>query len=121
MASGLQDADADAGQKCDHRGGGSQGPSEGRGDRREVDLAQSRYRGHQRTDDRLRRREQVAGQPEGGQLAIRPSMVLLDPTLRWTVTKEALRSKSHNTPLLGREVTGRVRMTLAGGEIVWQT
>ena len=60
---------------------------------------------------------------EGGSLAIgaRADIVLLDPAARWTVSRENLRSKSYNTPLLGREVTGRVRMTLAAGEMVWQS
>ncbi len=59
---------------------------------------------------------------EGGSLAVgtRADLVLLDPAARWTVTREALRSRSHNTPLFNRELTGRVRMTVAAGEIVWQ-
>ncbi len=59
---------------------------------------------------------------EGGSLAVgaRADLVLLDPAARWKVTREALRSRSHNTPLLDREVTGKVRMTVAAGEIVWQ-
>jgi dihydroorotase len=56
---------------------------------------------------------------EGGSLAIgaRADVTVIDPDARWTVTKETLRSKSHNTPLLGREVQGRVRLTLVGGAI----
>jgi dihydroorotase len=59
---------------------------------------------------------------EGGSLAVgaRADLVLLDPSARWTVARESLRSKSHNTPLLGREVTGRVAMTVVAGRIVWQ-
>ena len=58
---------------------------------------------------------------EGGTLAVgaRADLTLLDPSERWTVTPKELRSRSHNTPLLDREVTGRVRMTVAAGEIVW--
>jgi dihydroorotase len=60
---------------------------------------------------------------EGGTLKIgsRADLVLLDPAARWTVDEKSLRSKSHNTPLYKREVTGRVRMTVAAGEIVWQS
>jgi dihydroorotase len=47
-------------------------------------------------------------------------VVLLDPAHRWTITREALRSRSHNTPLLNQEVVGAVRMTVVGGEVVWQ-
>ena len=34
--------------------------------------------------------------------------------------KEALRSKSHNTPLLNREVVGSVQMTVVAGEVAWE-
>ncbi|MFW5877425.1 MAG: dihydroorotase [Myxococcota bacterium] len=57
---------------------------------------------------------------EGGSLreGARADVTLIDPERRWTVSKEALRSRSHNTPLLDRQVTGAVRMTLVAGEIV---
>jgi len=59
---------------------------------------------------------------EGGSLkpGARADLVLLDPALRWTITREALRSRSHNTPLLNKEVVGAVRMTVVQGEVVWQ-
>jgi len=57
---------------------------------------------------------------EGGSL--RPGspadVTVLDPEARWILEREALRSKSHNTPLLERELTGRPVMTIVGGEIV---
>jgi len=55
---------------------------------------------------------------EGGSLIVgaRADVTVIDPEARWTVTKDALRSKSHNTPHLGREVVGRVRLTLVGGK-----
>jgi dihydroorotase len=61
-------------------------------------------------------------QIEGGTLkeGARADLVLLDPGLRWTITKEALRSRSHNTPLLNKEVVGAVRMTVVGGDVVWE-
>ncbi|MBC7174379.1 MAG: dihydroorotase, partial [Polyangiaceae bacterium] len=48
----------------------------------------------------------------------RADVVLLDPERRWTVRKEALRSRSHNTPLLDREVVGSVEMTIVAGAVV---
>lgn len=51
----------------------------------------------------------------------RPADVtVIDPELRWILSEEALRSKSHNTPWLGRELTGRPTMTLVDGAVVYQ-
>ncbi len=57
---------------------------------------------------------------EGGTLKVgkRADVTVLDPEQRWTVTREALRSRSHNTPLLGKELQGTVALTIAGGRIV---
>ncbi len=43
-------------------------------------------------------------------------VIVFDPEERWTVTAETLKTKSHNTPLLGMEMQGRTRLTLVGGE-----
>ena len=45
-------------------------------------------------------------------------LAVIDPDQRWTVRKDALRSRSHNTPLLDQEITGRVRMTLVAGDLI---
>lgn len=57
---------------------------------------------------------------EGGSLKEgRPADVtVLDPEARWILEQSALRSKSHNTPLLGRELMGRPVMTIVGGNVV---
>lgn len=47
-------------------------------------------------------------------------VTILDPNARWKVSKEALRSKSHNTPFLGRELVGQVTHTIVGGEVVFE-
>ncbi|HOL64236.1 MAG TPA: amidohydrolase family protein, partial [Accumulibacter sp.] len=47
-------------------------------------------------------------------------LCLFDPVETWQVTADTLRSQGKNTPYLGRQVTGRVRMTLVGGRIVYQ-
>lgn len=55
---------------------------------------------------------------EGGTL--RPGspadIVLFDPEERWTVDPAQFRSRSRNTPFTGRELLGRVRRTIVGGE-----
>ena len=59
---------------------------------------------------------------EGGSLreGRRADVTVLDPEARWILDKEALRSKSHNTPLLGRELMGRPSLTIVGGQIVYE-
>lgn len=49
----------------------------------------------------------------------RAELCLVDPSARFVVDPARLRSKSKNTPLLGRELTGRVKMTLAAGRVVF--
>ena len=46
------------------------------------------------------------------------TVTLFDPAAEWTVTEAALRSRSHNTPLLGTTVRGRVLLTIASGRVV---
>lgn len=55
---------------------------------------------------------------DGGTLApgAPADIVLFDPDERWVAAPETLKTKSPNTPLLGMELRGRVRMTLVGGE-----
>lgn len=57
-----------------------------------------------------------AGTLEAGACA---DVAVIDPSLRWTLDASALRSKSHNTPWLGQEMTGAVVRTLVGGEVVY--
>ena len=37
----------------------------------------------------------------------------------WRVERDALASASANTPLLGRELPGVVRLTVASGRVTW--
>jgi len=43
---------------------------------------------------------------------------VFDPDLHWVVAPSALRSQGKNTPFLGLEVSGKVRYTLVGGQVV---
>ena len=47
-------------------------------------------------------------------------LVVVDAGDRWSVTPEALASRGKNTPLLGRELPGRVLVTLAQGRLAYQ-
>jgi dihydroorotase len=42
-------------------------------------------------------------------------LIVFDPDERWVVMAEALKTKSANTPLLGMELRGRVKLTYVGG------
>ena len=50
----------------------------------------------------------------------RADLVLVDPAERWTIDPARLWSKSTNTPFLGRDVTGRVLMTVAAGQPIFE-
>jgi dihydroorotase len=50
----------------------------------------------------------------------RADLALVAPEERWTIARGRLRSKSMNTPFYGQEVTGRVRMTVVSGAIVYE-
>jgi dihydroorotase len=43
---------------------------------------------------------------------------VFDPDLHWVVESSALRSQGKNTPFLGLELSGKVRYTLVGGQVV---
>ncbi|CAN94432.1 Dihydroorotase [Sorangium cellulosum So ce56] len=49
----------------------------------------------------------------------RAELCLVDPNLSFVLDPARLRSKSKNTPFLGRQLTGRVKMTLASGRVVF--
>ena len=48
-------------------------------------------------------------------------LCVFDPAARWTVTPSALRSQGKHTPFAGYELTGRVRCTLVGGHLAYNT
>jgi dihydroorotase len=45
-------------------------------------------------------------------------VTVFDPDERWTVDPEAFRSRSRNTPFTGRELRGRVELTVVDGSVV---
>jgi dihydroorotase len=46
-------------------------------------------------------------------------LILVDPDATWRVDPEGLASQSANTPLIGRELPGVVRLTVANGRVTW--
>jgi len=60
---------------------------------------------------------------EGGSL--RPGapadVTVVDPSARHEVSKSMMHSRSSNTPFLGWKLRGRVRWTIVGGRVVWES
>lgn len=62
----------------------------------------------------------LCGLPAGSLSVGSPAdIVIFDPSAEWTVSEEELHSKSKNSPFIGQRLKGRVRYTIAGGEIVY--
>jgi len=57
---------------------------------------------------------------DAGHLApgVDADVCVFDPDLHWVVAPSALRSQGKNTPFLGLELSGKVRYTLVGGQVV---
>lgn len=49
------------------------------------------------------------------------NLALVDPEARWVVGEEPFQSRSGNSAFLGRELRGRVELTVAGGQVAWRT
>jgi dihydroorotase len=43
--------------------------------------------------------------------------IIIDPAAKWTVDPKQFKSKSTNTPLVGKELYGRVERVIVGGEV----
>ena len=57
------------------------------------------------------------GDIEPGKIA---DIVIFDPNKTYEINKNEFASKGRNTPFNGKTVTGKVRMTIAGGHIVYE-
>lgn len=66
---------------------------------------------------RILRLEGGAGEITIGKAA---DLVVFDPEASYVIDKNTFVSKSKNTPFHGRKVTGRVDMTIIGGDVVYQ-
>ena len=54
------------------------------------------------------------------QIGADADVTIIDPHHQWTVTRSSFRSKSCNTPYLGRSLQGRADTVLVGGEVRFQ-
>ncbi len=46
------------------------------------------------------------------------NIVVFDPSVRWTVSRDRLQSRATNTPYDGRALSGKVRTLLVRGALV---
>ena len=64
---------------------------------------------------------EVLGLPSGhlgvGAVA---DVCIFDPEATWQLTTDALKSRGKNSPWIGYMMTGKVKTTLVGGEMVFQ-
>ncbi len=65
---------------------------------------------------RAGRRDGARGLTEGA----RADLVVFDAGATWTVRSDTLASRGKNSPLLGRELPGRVLLTVAGGRLAYR-
>jgi dihydroorotase len=62
----------------------------------------------------------LIGEERGLATGTLADLVVFEPAARWRVTADGLASASANTPLLGMELPGVVRLTMAGGRITYR-
>ncbi len=63
----------------------------------------------------------ILGLPRGHMsLGVQADLVIFDPDEEWIIEPEKFASKSRNTPFAGRRVKGRVKYTIAKGQIIYK-
>jgi dihydroorotase len=62
----------------------------------------------------------LVGRPAGLVEGAPADLVVFDRSGAWTVSAESLRSKGKNSPLVGRQLSGRVLLTVAGGRLAYE-
>jgi dihydroorotase len=62
----------------------------------------------------------AAARPRGLAEGAPADLVVFDRSDRWQVLPESLLSKGKNSPLIGRELPGRVLLTIAGGRLAYE-
>lgn len=61
--------------------------------------------------------EEGAGRLDVGKLA---NITIFNPKEKWKLNEEDIVSKSHNTPLIGTELIGKVKYTICNGKLVYR-
>ena len=61
-----------------------------------------------------------AARPRGLMEGVAADLVVFDRSDRWRVTPDALLSKGKNSPFIGRELLGRVLLTIAAGRLAYE-
>jgi dihydroorotase len=54
------------------------------------------------------------------EVGVPADVVAFDPDLGWTPARDWFKSKSKNSPFVGRPLTGRARLTIVRGEVVFE-
>ena len=49
------------------------------------------------------------------------NITIFDPNEKWVFDEESIVSKSHNSPLIGKELMGRVKYTICNGKLVYRS
>jgi dihydroorotase len=75
--------------------------------------------------DLLAERMTAGGEPFGIspptiEAGVEANVALIDPALEWVVGEEGYESRSENSCFAGRTLTGRVLMTVAGGQVAFR-
>ncbi|MEP7082995.1 MAG: dihydroorotase [Chloroflexota bacterium] len=63
----------------------------------------------------------IIGERRSVEVGTTADFVVFDPQARWRVERSALASRSANTPLLGMELPGVVRLTVANGRVTYRS
>ena len=63
----------------------------------------------------------IIGERRSLAIGAEADLVVIDPNVRWRVEASVLASVSANTPLLGMELPGVVRLTVAGGRVTYRS